>query len=318
MNAPAVIGKQGTLALPGAVTATSLVLPAKLSFEEWEAAGQVLRQVERSCMWWIGDWWAFGDHKYGERAAQATEGAAFQTMADAGWVSRKFETSRRREVLSWSHHREVAALKPAEADKLLDAAEAENMTRAELRRSVHRLRKTTEAGAFPAPGYRVIYADPPWNYGDKLVEGYGAAEHHYTSMTIEQLCALEIAPLALSDAVLFMWATSPLLQECFAVIEAWGFEYKSSFVWDKVKHNMGHYNSVRHELLLVCTRGSCTPDVPTLIDSVQTIERSAKHSEKPDEFRAIIDTLYPNGKRIELFSRSQHEGWDAWGNEAAA
>jgi N6-adenosine-specific RNA methylase IME4 len=96
---------------------------------------------------------------------------------------------------------------------------------------------------------------------------------------------------------------------------AWGFKYKAQFVWDKVKHNMGHYNSVRHEMLLVCTKGSCTPQVTKLYDSVQSIER-AGHSVKPDEFRAIIDTLYPNGNRIELFARRPAEGWQTWGNEA--
>jgi N6-adenosine-specific RNA methylase IME4 len=104
------------------------------------------------------------------------------------------------------------------------------------------------------------------------------------------------------------------LKESFQVIDAWGFEYKTSFVWDKVKHNMGHYNSVRHEFLLVCTKGSCTPDVQKLFDSVQTIERT-KHSEKPEEFRKIIDTIYPNGKRIELFSRKKVDGWESFGNE---
>ena len=115
------------------------------------------------------------------------------------------------------------------------------------------------------------------------------------------------------DAVLFLWVTSPFLESCFKVIKAWGFKYKTSFVWDKVKHNFGHYNSVRHEFLLVCTRGSCTPNVQKLFDSVQVIERNGRHSEKPEEFREIIDTLYPHGKRLEMFARTRVEGWDAWG-----
>jgi hypothetical protein len=76
-----------------------------------------------------------------------------------------------------------------------------------------------------------------------------------------------------NDAVLFLWVTSPILAEAFQIVTAWGFEYKASFVWDKIKHNMGHYNSVRHELLLICTRGSCQPDKQQLFDSVQSIER---------------------------------------------
>jgi N6-adenosine-specific RNA methylase IME4 len=112
-----------------------------------------------------------------------------------------------------------------------------------------------------------------------------------------------------------------MLAESLRVVEAWGFKYAASFIWDKVKHNMGHYNSVRHELLLICTRGSCTPDNPKLYDSVQVIERSDKHSEKPEDFRSIIDDLYPpkaNGRneRIELFPREKPpKHWDFWGNE---
>jgi len=178
-----------------------------------------------------------------------------------------------------------------------------------------------DAPPLPNGKYRVFYADPPWSYGNSGVIGptdnYGHVHRHYPSMSIDELCALgpDIRGMAEDNAVLFMWVTSPLLEECFAVIRAWGFQYKTSFIWDKVKHNFGHYNSVRHELLLICTRGSCTPDNPTLYDSVQSIERSDKHSEKPDEFRQIVDSLYQHGQRIELFARSSAEGWETWGNQ---
>ena len=174
-----------------------------------------------------------------------------------------------------------------------------------------------DAPELPSETYRVIYADPPWSYGNSGLDDYGHAERHYPTMTIDELCQMPVKAMVDDDAVLFMWVTSPLLEECFDVIRAWGFKYKTSFIWDKVKHNFGHYNSVRHELLLVCTRGSCTPDVKTLHDSVQTIERTDKHSEKPEEFRAIIDAIYPRGRRIELFSRKTVNGWDAYGNETS-
>lgn len=173
----------------------------------------------------------------------------------------------------------------------------------------------------PEGTYRVIYADPPWSYGDKRGDGtnneYTGAEHHYPSMSIDELCELPVRAIAQDDAVLFMWVTSPLLYEAAPLIEAWGFQYKACFVWDKVGHNVGHYNSVRHEFLLICTRGSCTPDVKKLHDSVVSIEKTRKHSEKPEEFRALIDAMYPEGERIELFRRGDApEGWNIWGNEA--
>lgn len=162
--------------------------------------------------------------------------------------------------------------------------------------------------------YRVIYADPPWSYGDKQnIEGLGGAVKHYPTMPLDDICALPVP--AADNAVLFMWVTSPLLEDSFKVINAWGFKYKSSFVWDKVAHNMGHYNSVRHEFLLIATKGSCTPDVKKLYDSVVSIERT-EHSRKPKEFREMIDTLYPVGERLEMFAREAPEGWDVWGNMA--
>ena len=99
-------------------------------------------------------------------------------------------------------------------------------------------------------------------------------------------------------------------------MKAWGFDYKTSFVWDKVKHNMGHYNSVRHEFLLIGGRGKSAPDVQKLYDSVQVIERTDNHSEKPLQFLEIIDELYVHGERIELFARkAQKTNWSYWGDE---
>ena len=162
--------------------------------------------------------------------------------------------------------------------------------------------------------YRVIYADPPWSYNDKQnIEMLGGAEKHYLTMPLDEICKLPVP--AEDNAVLFIWVTSPMLEDSFKVINAWGFKYKTSFVWDKVAHNMGHYNSVRHEFLLICTRGSCTPDVAKLFDSVVSIERT-EHSRKPKEFRDMIDTLYPIGNRLEMFAREAPEGWDVWGNMA--
>jgi len=166
----------------------------------------------------------------------------------------------------------------------------------------------------PTNTYRVIYADPPWEYGNKGLGQYGHAEQHYSTMSISQLCELPLYKIIDDNAVLFLWVTSPLLEDSFKVIKAWGFKYKTSFVWDKIKHNFGHYNSVRHELLLISTKGSCLPDTNKLHDSVISLERSNKHSEKPEYFRGLIESMY-DGKKIELFARNKNEGWDTWGNE---
>ena len=172
----------------------------------------------------------------------------------------------------------------------------------------------------PDGQYRVIYADPPWSYGDKRNTADGAytgATSHYHDLTIPELCSLPVEQLAADDAVLFMWTTSPLLLECMPVIEAWGFKYKASIVWDKDSHNVGHYVSVRHELLLICTRGSCPRDCSELLPSVVKHKKSRTHSEKPEVFRQMIDQMYSDGPRIELFRRGDAPGgWSTWGNQA--
>ena len=173
-----------------------------------------------------------------------------------------------------------------------------------------------KAAEWPKGKYRVIYADPPWHYGDERSGGnHGGAVDHYNTMSINELKNMPLSSLTEDNAVLFLWATAPLLPEALELINAWGFKYKTNFIWDKVKHNMGHYNSVRHELLLIATNGSCTPDNVQLFDSVQSIERTDRHSEKPEEFRKIIDTLYTYGNKLEMFARKQVEGWEVFGNE---
>jgi N6-adenosine-specific RNA methylase IME4 len=173
-----------------------------------------------------------------------------------------------------------------------------------------------DPGPLPEGIYRVFYADPPWQYKSGGMPQYGSAEVHYPDMGLEELRALPVKEHAANDAVLFLWVTSPMLPDAFPLLEAWGFTYKTSFVWNKARHNYGHYSSVRHEFLLLATRGSCLPENDTLFESIQTIERTLKHSEKPKEFRNIIDTMYPTGARIELFARGAlPQAWEAWGNE---
>jgi len=193
---------------------------------------------------------------------------------------------------------------------------------AEAHRQMKKDQVSAKVEDLPKDKFNVIYADPPWKYNDSQAvkgdygSGTGAANSHYPSMTLSELKALDIPSMTASDSVLFLWATCPLLEDALELLKAWGFKYKAQFVWDKIKHNMGHYNSVRHELLLICTKGSCTPENVKLFDSVQSIER-AEHSRKPEEFRDIINTLYPSFKKIELFRRGEApEGWSVWGNEA--
>jgi site-specific DNA-methyltransferase (adenine-specific) len=166
--------------------------------------------------------------------------------------------------------------------------------------------------------YSLIYADPPWMYdgGKPLSDKYGDVQKHYPPMETLDICNLPVNLLANKDCVLFLWATAPKLPEALEVMKAWGFQYKTCIVWDKVKHNFGFYFSVRHELLLIGGIGKSTPDnTSELHDSVISIERSKIHSEKPEYFRELLSKMY-KGNKIELFARVKSQNWDVWGNQA--
>jgi N6-adenosine-specific RNA methylase IME4 len=164
--------------------------------------------------------------------------------------------------------------------------------------------------------YPIVYADPPWRYEHARTENR-AIENHYPTMTLEEICTLPVQDIAAADAVLFMWATSPKLEESLQVINSWGFSYRTSIVWDKEIMGPGYYARQQHEYLLIAKRGN--PPMPKEEDrirSVVRIRRGHEHSEKPTEFYEIIERMYPEFDRIELFARTRRPNWAACGNQA--
>jgi N6-adenosine-specific RNA methylase IME4/ParB-like chromosome segregation protein Spo0J len=162
--------------------------------------------------------------------------------------------------------------------------------------------------------FPVIYADPPWQYDD--ANSRGAAEDHYPTMPLVDICGLPITEHATDDAVLLLWATSALLPQAFEVMKAWGFEYRSSAVWVKSRQGLGHWFRVRHELLLVGVRGKLPPPAPSSRPDSVVLADLGEHSEKPEEFYALIERMWPELPRLELFARSARAGWERWGNQA--
>ncbi len=168
--------------------------------------------------------------------------------------------------------------------------------------------------------YPVIYADPPWRYERRpMGKTDRSIENHYPTMTVEEICALPVRDLAPADAILYLWATAPnALRPPLAVLEAWGFEYCTQFVWVKDKIGMGHHDRNQHELLYVATRGNIPPPLPG--DRVSSVIYSKRglHSEKPIEAVEMIESFYPDLPKIELFCRDPRPGWVAWGNQVGA
>ena len=299
------------------------------TIQGWQAALAFASAAEESAAYWIGDLLVYADTRgeWREKMDQAKTATklAEQTLHNYTTIARKVKGRARMLAPSSTHARVVTRFDPAEQESWLEKARDEGWTASELNKAIRSAEhiKVIEGQAVLAGMYRVIYADPPWHYDDSGIPQSGAlgkAARHDDVMTIEDLCALPVQAHALDDSVLFLWSPAPLLLQHPGpreVLEAWGFAYKSCAVWDKVLGNWGHYFRIRHEHLIVCTRGRCVPDMPTpMPDSIFTERRSDEHSEKPDIARQIIDRLYTRGPKLELFGRHHVEGWTVVGNDA--
>ena len=163
--------------------------------------------------------------------------------------------------------------------------------------------------------FSVIYADPPWQYEHVKTENR-AIENHYPTMTLDEICELPVSKVAAEDAALYLWVTSPKVEEGLRVINEWGFTYRTCLVWVKDKIGMGYYARQKHELLFVATRGSLpVPEPQNRYPSVIEAPR-LKHSAKPEVVYTMLEAMYPEFERLELFARAKREGWHTWGNQA--
>ena len=173
--------------------------------------------------------------------------------------------------------------------------------------------------------FKTIYADPPWQFQNRT--GKVAPEHkrlnRYPTMPIGDIKRLPVASLAEGKSHLYLWIPNALLPLGLEVMAAWGFEYKTNIVWEKVRHDgkpdgrgVGFYFRNVTEILLFGIRGESNRTLPparSQVNLVRTVKR--EHSRKPDEIIPIIEACSP-GPYLELFARGTRPGWTMWGNQA--
>ena len=173
--------------------------------------------------------------------------------------------------------------------------------------------------------YQTIYADPPWRFAHRT--GKVAPEHkrllRYPTMDLADIKALPVASVTDTKAHLYLWVPNALLPDGLEVMRAWGFEYKSNLIWEKIRKDgmpdgrgVGFYFRNVTEILLFGIKGKNNRTLAQGRSQVNLL-RAAKreHSRKPDEFVSLIDECSP-GPRLEMFARGDRPGWDMWGNQA--
>lgn len=173
--------------------------------------------------------------------------------------------------------------------------------------------------------YQTVYADPPWRFANRT--GKMAPENkkltRYPTMELADIMALPVADVVADKAHLYLWVPNALLPDGLAVMKAWGFEYKSNLVWEKIRKDgqpdgrgVGFYFRNVTELLLFGIKGKNNRTLKPGRSQVNLLRAMKReHSRKPDEFVTLIDACSP-GPKLEMFARGDRKGWDMWGNQA--
>jgi N6-adenosine-specific RNA methylase IME4 len=209
--------------------------------------------------------------------------------------------------------------------EILDAARSIRARKLSDRRKerIAKVAALADPGPLPRSQWPVLLADAaPQRYEEISDTAGRAIQWQYPTLSLEQLCALPVRDIVAPSAVLFFWTPATLQFQAPAILEAWGgFRIRSELVWVKTGgpglHAIGPGTYVRyeHEHLLIATRGDMpTPPENARPPSVLYAPRR-EHSRKPDEAYELIERMYPELPKIELFARARRPGWDAWGNE---
>ena len=242
-----------------------------------------------------------------KRIDEPNEGRANQEAA------RLFNTNRQ--------YVEYARILAEEEPYLFEQVREDQITLPQAMRKVRRAKVlgSIEQKNVPLDGslgkFSIVYADPPWEY-DFSPSDSRSVENQYPTMPLEDIKILPVEDVCSEDALLFLWCPPAFAKKAIAVLEAWGFSYRTNMVWVKPSIGAGQWVRQQHELLLIGRKGKFpTPEQEYRVPSVFEAERG-KHSEKPPIVYGLIEQMYPDMRRIELFARDRREGWVAWGNQA--
>lgn len=166
---------------------------------------------------------------------------------------------------------------------------------------------------------RILVADPPWAFGDKLPGDSRGAEKNYRVLSLADIETFQLPQLA-DDALLFLWRVAAMPEEALRVCRAWGFVPKSELVWlkktasGKPHFGMGRYVRASHETCIIASRGKGNRLIKCR--SVRSIFEAPTgiHSQKPDEFYQLVESL-ADGPYHELFARRRRDGWTCEGDQ---
>lgn len=172
--------------------------------------------------------------------------------------------------------------------------------------------------------YDLILADPAWKQskgGKKSVRPASsgtALEYPVCSLEEIKEHLKQAVSLCSDDSILFLWTIDKYLFEAQQIAEELGYKLHARMIWNKVTGIPAAF-TVRygHEYLLYMYKGKLQPVALEERGKIHTVftEKVQRHSQKPEVSYEIINRLYPNLKKLEMYARTEHNGFDVWGNE---
>lgn len=182
--------------------------------------------------------------------------------------------------------------------------------------------------------FKVIVADPPWNFGDPLKnmkkKTKRSAISQYKTLGLSDIINLPVKDLVdTSGAVLALWVPSSMIKDGIHVLESWGFTLKSTFVWVKLKKDfakekdwnngtrvgMGRLFRQSHEVALIGTFKSPYSNLKNKSQRSVCFDLNVSHSTKPDTLQDRLETMFPGVDKLELFARRHKPGWICLGDQ---
>lgn len=317
----------------GAFTATphGLIVDEgkEIPYEIWAEYGKGLQRVEGAIQWVIGDWLRFGEFKYGEKYAQATEvwpESELSTLKNYQWCANAYPTLDerfKRPNLSYSFFHTTAGIEEPLRSQLLDEANLNEWSVRDLKAAIRRHQigeiKETEV-VVPEGFFNVVSVDPPWPYDlrDRCYpwETYDSsgrrASSPYPEMTLREIIA-NVPPLA-EDCIVFLWTTHAFMNDAYDVLKYWELEPKTIITWVKDQMGLGAWLRSKSEFCIMAVKGK--PKV-ALENQTTVIEGPLReHSRKPDSFYELVESLVPNSyRKLDMYSRQVRDGWEQIGNE---
>lgn len=199
--------------------------------------------------------------------------------------------------------------------EILKAAKQIRAEKAEVRKAELAIVKE-RAPSLPTEAYDVIVIDPPWDM-QKIERDVrpNQVAFDYPTMSEEELSEFDVPSISADDCHLFCWTTHKFLPSALRLVEAWGFRYVMTMVWHKPGGfqpiGLPQYNC---EFAIYARKGS-----PSFVDTKAFFAcfeaPRREHSRKPDEFYDVIRRV-TGGRRIDVFSRENRDGFEQFGNEA--